>query len=785
MIQSGSFRGIIISAAIAVITLPLFIYLFLYPAFTRLLIESTEQEALRVANHLSSIAIRWGAELRSDFLPPHFAEEAEKLQQDFGLLKIKIFSPDGTILYSTDNKEIGEINRKQYFLDSVSRGNSYAKLVKKNTRSLEGQIIPVDVIETYVPINRSGRFIGAFEIYYDITAKSTKIQRFFTHASGVAFIVTFSLLLLVILSAVKAQKSVLQRNRAEEELRAHKDNLETLVEERTREITEAKQKLEQEIITRRRTEQLIEISKRDWESTFDTIDDVITIHDKDFNIIRANRAVEKMLGIPIHEIIRTKCYFCFHGTGKPPGNCPSCVSLQTGKPTVFEHYEPHFKKYLEIKSIPRFGKDHEIVGLIHIMRDISERKRIEEELIGHREHLTEMVEDRTAELTSAIDLLNDEIASRKQAEEALRMSEKKYRDLYNNSPDMYHSLNVDRIIVDCNETEARMLGYRKEELIGRPLADFFTEKSKNLLQQDYQRLLREKVLRNLERTFVRKDGSMFEAILNVYGDFDESGMLIRIRATARDVSELRHAKAEAMRAAHLASLGELAAGVAHEINNPINGIINYAELIAKKSENHTQQQDIANRIIKEGDRIANIVKSLLSFARDVKEDRKPSSIHTILSDTLTLTEAQLRKDGIQLRIELSPDLYYVLAQPQQIEQVFLNIISNARFALNEKFPRDHPEKVLRISGENRQNSNSPGVRLIFYDSGTGIPDAIKDKIMNPFFSTKPSNIGTGLGLSISLGIIINHDGKIDIESSPGEFTKVIIDLPAYTKDSKR
>lgn len=244
-----------------------------------------------------------------------------------------------------------------------------------------------------------------------------------------------------------------------------------------------------------------------------------------------------------------------------------------------------------------------------------------------------------------------------------------------------------------------------------------------------------------------------------------------------EITDRRAAEAETIRAGQLAALGELAAGVAHEINNPINGIINYAQILLNKGIPDSKDQDLAARIIKESDRIAHIVRSLLSFARAGKEEKYPVNIHEIMSETLGLTETQLEKDGIKLEIDIPVHLPRILAQPQQLEQVFLNIISNARYALNQKYPGEHKDKILEIRGGERMIGKSPYVRISFNDRGTGIPEASLDKVMNPFYSTKPSNIGTGLGLSISHSIIKNHGGKLTINSVEGEFTKVIIELP--------
>ncbi|HBB69896.1 MAG TPA: hybrid sensor histidine kinase/response regulator, partial [Geobacter sulfurreducens] len=219
-------------------------------------------------------------------------------------------------------------------------------------------------------------------------------------------------------------------------------------------------------------------------------------------------------------------------------------------------------------------------------------------------------------------------------------------------------------------------------------------------------------------------------------------------------------------------------GVAHEINNPINGIINYAQLLVNWLPSACKERDIAERIIREGDRVAGIVRGLLFFAREGMGARLPCNVADVLTDTLTLTEAQIRKDGITLKVGVPADLGRVRASHQQLQQVFLNIISNARYALNEKFRGFHSAKILEIRGERVLIDDRPYIRIGFNDTGTGIPEAIKDKVMTPFFSTKPTCKGTGLGLSISQNIIRDHDGNLSIESREGEFTLVSIDLPA-------
>jgi len=260
---------------------------------------------------------------------------------------------------------------------------------------------------------------------------------------------------------------------------------------------------------------------------------------------------------------------------------------------------------------------------------------------------------------------------------------------------------------------------------------------------------------------------------------DESGTIKNVIELARDITENVNLQADATRTRHLASLGELAAGVAHELNNPINNIINYAQILCDEFDEEDRDDEIARRIMKDGDRIATIVRSLLSFARIRKEEKTLTYLHELFSDTLSLTAAQLRKDSIDLKIHIPENTVRIFVHPQQIQQVFLNLVSNARYALNQKYPGSNENKVLEITCEEITVSGKSYIKIIFLDHGTGIPDSQIDKVINPFFSTKPNRIGSGLGLSISHGIITEHDGKFSVNSVEGEYTKITISLASY------
>jgi len=258
-------------------------------------------------------------------------------------------------------------------------------------------------------------------------------------------------------------------------------------------------------------------------------------------------------------------------------------------------------------------------------------------------------------------------------------------------------------------------------------------------------------------------GSALEAMLLSFALADRINVLREEREEART---------EAMRLGHLASLGDLAAYMAHEINNPVGGIINYAELLQKEENSG----ELPARIIREAHRIASLVRGLLGFAR--RDERRIAAVNMAeaLNEALLLAGGSLRKAGIEVETDLSRGLPPVAANQQKLEQVFLNVLANARYALQEK-GGSQPDRRLAVGAEEIAIDGDFRLRIIFRDNGPGIPANLLDRIFEPFFTTKPKGAGTGIGLTISRGIIAEFGGAMALESVEGEGTTVTIDLP--------
>ncbi|MCF6158034.1 MAG: HAMP domain-containing protein [wastewater metagenome] len=389
--------------------------------------------------------------------------------------------------------------------------------------------------------------------------------------------------------------------------------------------------------------------------------------------------------------------------------------------------------------------------------------------------------DEIGKLSNSFNIMAEKLSSKineiKRTAEALRISESKYRLLIDNLPVRISHKNRDSIYISCNESLAKDFCIQPEEITGKTDYDFFPAE----ISERYRIIDREVIESGQRRDEeIRYNRNGQELIIHTIKVpiKNEKGEITGILDSYIDITEKVNLEREAQQSRHLALIGELAAGVAHEINNPITGVINCAQILLNKSSEGSREKDLGRRIVKEGDRIATIVSKLLSFARTKdKKEKSLTGIQEILPDILTLTEAQLRKESITLKVTIPKDLPGVLANVQEIHQVFLNLINNARYALNQKYSGPHDNKILEIFSEEITVNKRRFIKITFYDHGTGIPAHIRDKIMNPFFTTKPQGKGTGLGLSVCNNIIDDHNGQLNFDSVEGEFTKISIILP--------
>jgi PAS domain S-box-containing protein len=358
-----------------------------------------------------------------------------------------------------------------------------------------------------------------------------------------------------------------------------------------------------------------------------------------------------------------------------------------------------------------------------------------------------------------------DVTDRRRAEEALRESEEKFRNLFETSPDFIYIAALDGRIIDVNQAVRRLSGYSPEEFKNLNIVDFYADPEDR--EKLVKEVLREGFIDACELKLKKKDGTLINALVTVISTKDKDGNAVGFQGVVRDITEKRNMELQLLQTEKLSAVGTMISGVAHELNNPLTSIIGNAQLLAKRDV----PEDIKNKlsvILKESIRSSKIVGGLLAFAREHKPERKMININDILMESVKLREYDLKVSNIDMRVSLFEELPETSADPYQLQQVFINLINNARDAI-----ADREKGALAI----RTYRKDDAVLIEFEDNGPGIPDKFIKKIFDPFFTTKETGKGTGLGLSMVYGIIKEHGGTISVESRPGKGVKFIVTLP--------
>jgi two-component system, NtrC family, sensor kinase len=349
-------------------------------------------------------------------------------------------------------------------------------------------------------------------------------------------------------------------------------------------------------------------------------------------------------------------------------------------------------------------------------------------------------------------------------------------ELFHAIQDPVFVVTPDGIIMEANNAALTAAQKDLAEIIGQGICTIIHGGSLPHMKCPLEEFLRTCFTHHVEETTLPGLSGEYQLTITPVKDQNENVRKILLVARKLTGDEVR--KADSFRTAQMASIGELAAGVAHEVNNPITGIINFAQILLDDSEKDSMQAELLGRIVNEGERIAVIIKNLLSFSRESEIDNELIDIKQVIQDSLTLVQHQFEKDGIRIDTKYSKNLGPLVGNFTQLQQVILNLLSNCRFALNERYPNSSPDKIIEISCNPSINDQyKPATQICIKDTGTGIPQGILKKLFDPFFTTKPSGEGTGLGLSITYGIVREHSGTIKVDSRMHQYTKMIVELP--------
>ena len=329
------------------------------------------------------------------------------------------------------------------------------------------------------------------------------------------------------------------------------------------------------------------------------------------------------------------------------------------------------------------------------------------------------------------------------------------------------------IMTDMQESNKRLANQRKAML--HILGDYESERrqlarQKQKLQQTRRALLH--ILTDSHSTNERLSRSR-KAMIHIMDDLRDTTLQMEHRE-----QELREKQEQLVQAAKLATLGELTTGVAHELNNPLNNIGlftgNVIDLVKVGRQDKERILGDLEKTMQQVRKATQIISHLRTFGRAAPVSREPLDVNAVVEQALSLMGEQLRVRGIEAHLDLTPDGPLVLGNAIQLEQVFLNLLSNARDAL-----ADSPRKAISVSSR----LDGGIVRLAFRDTGPGIPPELEQRVFDPFFTTKDVGAGTGLGLSITYGIVRDHGGSISVDSRAGEGATFVVELPVAGSDA--
>lgn len=486
------------------------------------------------------------------------------------------------------------------------------------------------------------------------------------------------------------------------------------------------------------------------DALFDSTPEAVAILDFNYVVTRVNPRFESLFGftqeeaegVSIHDLVvptNLRRHAVATGTRASMGEKVNFESVRQRKDgTLFE-----------ARIIGRQIKvDNEEVGVYVLYRDLTERKRQEQEL---------------------------------------RQSEDRFRTLYNNAPLPFQTLDKKGNFVEVNQTWLDILGYSREEVIGRNFSEFLTSGWDVRFRKTFPKLKAWGEVRGAEYEMAKKDGGRI--LVSFHGKVrrDSEGIFKQIYCVFRDITEQRRMAAEKelleaqLQQAHrMEALGTLAGGIAHDFNNILAAIMGFSELALEDAEEGLINPEHLRSILKSTHRARDLVKQILTFSRKAEVNIRPLALNREIENAIRLLRSDLPQ-MVELKLELAPDLPLVKADRTQMEQLLMNLGTNARDAMS-----DGGRITIRTSFEYLSEGYCPAcgknysgeyVQLEFTDTGTGMSKSIRERLFEPFFTTKEVGRGTGLGLSTVYGIVVGHRGHINCISEPGRGTTFMVHLP--------
>ncbi len=478
----------------------------------------------------------------------------------------------------------------------------------------------------------------------------------------------------------------------------------------------------------------------EFQKLFELVPCIITVQDRSFRLLRHNREFARKFDPRPGDY----CFFAYKGRAEKCVDCPVEKTFRDGLTHTSEE----------------MGVDKDGTPRHWIVR-------------------TAPITDEWGRVTAAMEMSLD-VSSVKRLEMQLEASEKKYHAIFNNVPSPIFVLDRESLeILDVNDRVEEVYGYSRREIAGHSFLVLFAPEDRDLRSA---RLKEAGAFTSVRQ--VARDGRILYCDVLV-SPFDYPGREVLL-VTTNDVTERIEAEQQLIQASKMATLGEMATGVAHELNQPLTVIKTASGFFMKKIGKGERIEDeilktLAEEIDGHVDRASRIINHMREFGRKADMALSPLDLNRVIVRAHEIFNQQLTLKRIETVFDLDPELPAIMGDPGLLEQVFVNLFLNARDAIEDRFGSSETapgEKQIKISsrGENGR------VKVEFSDTGAGIPPRIADKVFEPFFTTKKVGEGTGLGLSISYGIVKGCGGTIRVSGEEGRGAVFLLTFPAVQKE---
>ena len=578
------------------------------------------------------------------------------------------------------------------------------------------------------------KILGVLDLAFSLSESDSLIAESRQHTLYLAFIqfiITFLTMALLFLLLVKRPINSIMRDA---KLIAQGRPLRPQRTKSTDEIGQLADAIHQMGVDLTAKNSQLSLQKNLYQDLFEGVPCIITVQDRDFRLLRYNRAFEDRFNASLGE-------YCYKAYKNRDSKCPDCPVEKTFKTGQFQTteesgcYRDGSRAHWIVNTAPIYDSEGRLVAAMEMCLDITERKELEGEV---------------------------------------KRSEKKYVDIFNNIPSAVFVLDqADFSIRDCNRGAVTLYGWEKPELGGMSFLDLFADVDKQAFLTAI-----EKGQDIDQAKHITRSGREFYVSINASpSEFNKRKVYL---VTVGDISKRLDTEQQLIQASKMATLGEMATGVAHEINQPLAVIQTSIDLVRRSlTRGEMPGEPLLKRVTElvgqQVERATKIINHMREFGRKSQIELEEVPLNGVLKRSFDFFSQQLSLRSIEVAWELDEKLPLVRCEPNRMEQVFINFLINARDAIDERAAREGEDVPRRITIKTMHNQGFVTVRIS--DTGVGVPAAAMTRIFEPFFTTKQVGKGTGLGLSISYGIVKEYGGSINVVNNEDGGASFFIRLP--------